>query len=281
MPSSSGARKPGSARSSFALALVAAAILFAAGAPAPRSPADAGRGSTARAQAAISEQFQQARDLRGFVERNLSRAADPAVAFYVSQALEECALARPWAAEAERPGRWSEKAASEMLADACRGFEASAIEPTLIVDLLGRAAASGEPHAIARMLLFRDIAAPKDEVMDALPTLLATGDPAVIRDVGAFLSRGESAWRYGSEEFPAGTAAIAWELAACDFGYACGPTSRLALAQCAFLGQCAPGRYEDSLASYEPPERMAQALRLRDGIVRALRARDWAWLGLG
>jgi hypothetical protein len=168
-----------------------------------------------------------------------------------------------------------------MLADACRGFEGGAIEPRLIVDLLGRAAASGEPHAIARMLLFRDIAAPKDEVIDALPALLATGDPAVIRDVGAFLSRGEAAWRYGHEEVPADAAAIAWELAACDLGYACGPTSRLALAQCAFIGQCAPGRYEDALASREPPERMAQALRLRHGIVRAVRSRDWIWLGLG
>jgi hypothetical protein len=229
----------------------------------------------------ISEQFREARDLRGFVERHISQATDPAVAYYISQALEECALARPFPADAERPGRWSEKAAGEMLADACRGFDGGAIEPTLIVDLLRRAAASGEPHAIARMLLFRDVAAPKDEVIDALPALLATDDPAVIRDVGAFLSRGEAAWRYGREEVPAEAAAIAWELAACDFGYGCGPSSRLALAQCAFLGLCVPGRYEDALASREPPELMAQALSLRHGIVRALRARDWSWLGLG
>ena len=149
------------------------------------------------------------------------------------------------------------------------------------MDLLRRAAESGEPHAVARMLLMRDIAAPKDDVIAALPPLLATGDPAVIRDVGAFLSRGESAWRYGHEEVPAGAAAIAWELAACDLGYACGPTSRLVLAQCAFRGNCAPGSYEDALAAHEPPEVMARALQLRPGLVRALRRGDWEWLGLG
>ena len=103
----------------------------------------------------------------------------------------------------------------------------------------------------------------------------------MIRDVGAFLSRGESAWRYGAEDVPAGAAAIAWELAACDLGYACGPASRLVLMQCAFLGNCELGRYEDTLASREDPQAMAQALRLRHGIVRALRNRDWEWLGLG
>jgi hypothetical protein len=229
----------------------------------------------------IGERYREARDLRGFVERNIERTSDPAVAFYVSQALEECSVARPFAADDDRPEPSSRKAAAESLADACRGFEGRVIEPDLIVSLLQGAAASGEPHAVARMLLFRDVAAPKGEVMERLPELLATGDPAVIRDVGAFLSRGESVWRYGSEEVPAVTAAIAWELAACDLGDACGPASRLVLAQCALLGNCDPGRYEDTIASHEDPQAMAQALRLRHGIVRALRNRDWEWLGLG
>jgi hypothetical protein len=231
--------------------------------------------------ASIAERYRDARDLRGFVERNLERTADPTIAFYVSQALEECAVVRPLPADELRPGTWSRKAAAESLADACRGFDGNVIAPHLIVSLLQRAAESGEPHAMARMLLFRDVASPKDDVIAVLPSLLATGDPAVVRDVGAFLSRGESAWRYGTEDVPAGAAAIAWELAACDLGYACGPASRLVLMQCAFRGSCEFGRYEDMLASLEEPEAMAQALRLRPGIVRALRNRDWEWLGLG
>ena len=197
----------------------------------------------------------------------------------MSQALEECSALRPLAREGE--GHWAELAAAAELAVPCRGFDGRVIEPREIVELLTAAAARGEPHAIARMLLFRDIAAPKAEVMDEIPMLLATRDPAVVRDVGAYLSKGESTWRFGAEEVPAPTAAIAWELAACDLGYACGPASRLVLAQCAFDRRCDVGHYEEALMRYEPPDLMAQAQRVRQGILRALREQDWGWLGLG
>jgi hypothetical protein len=35
-----------------------------------------------------------------------------------------------------------------------------------------------------------------------------------VRDVGAFLSRGEAQWRYGAEQVPTAVAALAWELIA-------------------------------------------------------------------
>jgi len=34
------------------------------------------------------------------------------------------------------------------------------------------------------------------------------------------------------------------------------------------------------VALFEPPELMGAARRLREGILRALRDRDWEWLGL-
>ena len=231
----------------------------------------------------MAERFLQAADFRGFVERHRHALDDPETAYYVSQALEECALARPAAVAinaADPDPRWAPLAAADALVAPCRGFEGGAIDPHEIVSLLARAAAAGEPRAAARMLLFRDIAAPKAEVLPALPALLATRDPSVVRDVGAFLSRGESAGRYGDGEFAVDAAAIAWELAACDLGYACGPTSRLALLQCAFDRRCDAGRYEDALARHEPADLMADAQRLRAGIVRALREYDWGWLGL-
>jgi len=217
--------------------------------------------------------------LRVFVELNLEGVANPEIAYYVSQALEECAALR--AVDGDRGGHWVRNAASAALADPCRGFDGRVIAPREIIDLLTAASLGGEPHAIARMLLFRDIAASKADVIDEIPGLLATRDPAVVRDIGAFLLKGESAWRFGSEEVPAPTAAIAWELAACDLGYACGPASRIVLAQCAFEGRCDVGSYEDSLMRYERPDLMANAQRLRSGIVRALREHDWSWLGLG
>ena len=226
----------------------------------------------------IADRFLLAADLRGFVERHLDSVDDPETAYYVSQALEECSVLPSPAGDAG--GHWAELAASAALAGPCLGFDGRPIEPREIVGLLSAAATRGEPHAIARMLLFRDIAAPKSDVMESIPWLLATRDPAVIRDVGAFLSKGEAAWRYGAEEVPAPIAAIAWELAACDLGYSCGPASRLVLAQCAFGGRCDAGDYEDALMRYEPANLMGEAQRLRIGILRALREHDWSWLGV-
>jgi hypothetical protein len=222
--------------------------------------------------------FDATGDLRRFVEQHRAAVEDPETAYYVSQALEECAALRP--APADVDARWIELAASAALLRPCRGFDGAVIEPGEIVELLSAAARRGEPHAIARMLLFRDIAAPKGDVMADIPRLLQTRDPAVVRDVGAFLSKGEAVWRYGAEEVPAPTAAIAWELAACDLGYECGPASRLVLSLCAFDGRCEAGHYEDALMRYEPPDTMADAQRLRIGILRALSESNWEWLGI-
>ena len=87
--------------------------------------------------------------------------------------------------------------------------------------------------------------------------------------------------RYGNVSVDAGTAAIAWELAACDLGYPCGPFSRMMLWQCAFKGYCDAYRYDEAVARDEDPQRMALAQRLRGGLVSALRRQDWNWLGLG
>jgi hypothetical protein len=228
---------------------------------------------------AIGHRYDDAGDLRGFVERHRGAIDDPETAYYVSQALEECAALR--SPPDDRETRWIELAAAAALSQPCRGFDGSVIAPGEIVELLSAAAHRGEPHAIARMLLFRDIAAPKDDVMGDIPRLLETRDPAVVRDVGAFLSKGEAVWRYGAEEVPAPAAAIAWELAACDLGYACGPASRLVLSLCAFDGRCEPIRYEEALMRYERPDLMADAQRLRIGILRALRESDWEWFGIG
>ena len=171
-------------------------------------------------------------------------------------------------------------AAEAALAAPCRGFEGHAIDPREVLALLQGAARQGEPHARARLLLLRDVAAPKAEVIAEIPALLASRDAAIVRDVGAFLSRGEVSWRYGGVAIDAETAAIAWELAACDLGYPCGPASRLVLAQCAFAGYCEAYRYDEAIARQELPERMAEAQRLRVNLLRALQRYDWEWLGL-
>jgi hypothetical protein len=235
--------------------------------------------------------FQEGDDLRAFVEHAMSRLDDPQTMYYVSQALEEC---HAWGAMPDDDDtypmvavvshmdllQWKRTWASSALAAPCRGFDGRTIDSREIFALVQQAARQGEPHAVARMLAFRDIAAPKSDVMAAIPELLATGDPQVIRDVGAFLTRGEVSLRYGGESIDAASAAIAWELAACDLGYPCGPMSRLVLTVCAFRGYCDEYRYDQALARDEDPERMSLAQRLRVGLVHALRRQDWRWLGL-
>jgi hypothetical protein len=225
------------------------------------------------------DEYLHATDLRDFVEGKRHRLHHPETAYYVSQALEECAVAREPGWDEELPA--DERRAASTLARQCSGFHGDIIDPARILELLRYAAHWGEPHALARMLLFRDIAAPKEDALADLPWMLTSGEPSVVRDVGAFLSRGEAERRYGDDRVPTAVAAIAWELVACDLDRSCVPESRFALAQCASLGRCSDWRYEDAVARFEPPELMEPALRLREGILRALRERDWAWLGLG
>jgi hypothetical protein len=129
------------------------------------------------------------------------------------------------------------------------------------------------------MLLLRDVATAKDDVLLELPFLLAALDPGVVRDVGAFLARGETEVRLGGEPVASRVSAMAWELVACDLGYECGPGARITLAQCAFGGSCGGG-YEEALAASEVPEDLAHARSLRPVLLRALLRRDWRWLGL-
>jgi hypothetical protein len=247
----------------------------------PRAPPSRpwpGSHSPARAPS-LRDEYLQSFDLRAFVERHRQRLHHPETAFYVSQALEECAVTRAPSGLPDIPAE--ERRAAHLLAEHCRGFEGEPIEPAAILEMLRYAARWGEPHALARMLLLRDIAAPKDDALPDLPWMLTSREPSIVRDVGAFLSRGEAERRYGDERVPTAVAAIAWELAACDLDQSCDPSGRFALAQCASLGRCSEWRYEDAVALFEPPELMAAAQRLRAGILRALRNHDWEWLGLG
>jgi hypothetical protein len=236
--------------------------------------------------------FDESDNLLVYVERARPYLDDPRTMYYVSQALEECyswgvepddddmyagvdVISRVDLREAKRT--W----AAEALAAPCRGLERHSIDPREILALLQEAARHGEPHARAHMLVFHELAAPKPELIRSLPDLLATGDPQVVRDVGTFLTRGEVSLSYGGDDYDAPVAAIAWELAACDMGYPCGPMSRIVLTACAYRGRCDEYLYDNVIARDEDPDLMARAQRLRGDLVLALRRQDWSWLGLG
>ncbi len=165
----------------------------------------------------------------------------------------------------------------------CIAFDSAPISPEKILGLLQSAARDGDPRAIARTLLFRDLADSKLGTFDLITRLLSTRDPLVIRDVGLFLTRGESSMiiGHGSTPVNATSLAIAWELVACDFGMDCGSDSKLLNNLCAYQGQCRAFSYEDWLGRYtESAEELQEIKRLRTLLHRGLVSRDWGLLGL-
>ncbi|MEO8384327.1 MAG: hypothetical protein ABI583_03720 [Betaproteobacteria bacterium] len=165
----------------------------------------------------------------------------------------------------------------------CAPFDGTSIPPERVLALLRSAALDGDPRAIARTLLFRDLAESKAGTFDVVTRLLASGDPHAIRDVGFFLVRGESHIQLGDDSAPvrATTLAAAWELAACDFGLDCDGDSKMLTNLCAYQGQCGAFSLEDWLARYtESSEELAEIWRLRSLIRQGLIMHDWKLLGL-
>ena len=237
-----------------------------------------------------------------FYDPGLAMAAerlDAASRYYAAIALEECyALSRDGVARfrddflrrlnsgngtAAENESWVRVHAFNRSNRDCIAFDNAPISPKVVLGLLESAARDGDPRAIARTLLFRDLGESKAGSFDVVSRLLATGDPYVIRDVGLYLTRGESALILGDSTSPvrATTLAVAWELVACDFGLDCGPDSKLLNNLCAYQGQCGAFSYEDWLDRYsESREEIAEILRLRMLLRRGLMFHDWQRLGL-
>lgn len=178
---------------------------------------------------------------------------------------------------------WTRQRAFERSIRHCVAFDGAPISPVQVLDLLQSAARDGDPRAVARTLLFRDLAESKAGSFEVVTRLLATGDAHVIRDVGLFLTRGESTLKLGEDSAPvrATTLAVAWELVACDFGLDCGGDSKMLANLCAWQGQCGAFSFDDWLGRYtESAEELADIRRLRMQISRSLLVQDWPALGL-
>ena len=241
-----------------------------------------------------------------FVDDDPSRYYDPALVsvaenldaqsrYHIAVALEECyglshdGLPRfrdDFARRLDTTAyidNWTRRRAFERSIRHCVAFDGAPISPVLVLDLLQSAARDGDPRAIARTLLFRDLAESKAGNFDVVTRLLSTGDAHVIRDVGFFLTRGESALTMHADSAPvrATTLAAAWELVACDFGLDCGGDSKMLANLCAWQGQCGAFSFDDWLGRYtESAEELADIRRLRMQISRSLLAQDWPALGL-
>jgi hypothetical protein len=258
---------------------------------------------TARASAAresplpVAREYENSTDLSAFYTKYSAAgrgALDPETKYFIAQALEDCyALSHAgWESAKDAfqqntlpldsPIKLYRQQAFETSLQNCRGFDGKLINIAEIMTLLREAAESGEPRALARSLLFKDFAESKFESFELVKRLLATRDPYVIRDVGAYLSRGEDVWLMGDNDqpVPVRVMAVAWELVACDFGLDCGASSRLVQNQCALSGHCGVASYEDWLRQYgEPASRYREIMRIRGEISAALQTQNWELLG--
>ncbi len=133
--------------------------------------------------------FLSATDLRVFYQRHTDSIHLRDAGYFLSQALEEC-FEVSHMNESEYLHRTQADPHSHELY-ACRGFVGQPIRGDDIVDLLTIAADAGDPRAQARMLLFRDIGEPLDETRELVARLTMTNDPYVMRDVEAYLGRGQ------------------------------------------------------------------------------------------
>jgi hypothetical protein len=254
---------------------------------------------------ALSTHFQPHRTRDLAIEQNryydpglaiVAENLDAASRYFVAMALEDCyALSQRGLprfrdeflhrvnAGTSASDQWVRERAFDGTTRHCIAFDGALILPEKILGLLQSAARDGDPRAIARTLLFRDLADSKLGTFDLVTHLLSTGDPLVIRDVGLFLTRGESSMIVGEGAAPvnATSLAIAWELVACDFGMDCGSDSKLLNNLCAYQGQCRAFSYEDWLSRYtESAEELQEIKRLRTLLHRGLVTRDWGLLGL-
>ena len=240
------------------------------------------------------------RDPSHYYDPALARLADGLDAesrYFIAMALEDCYalshsgtdnlrngfIRRLEAASPDQIDRQLREAAFEASNRQCAAFDGLAISPKRVLALLRGAAQDGDPRAIARTLLFRDLAESKAGTFDIVTRLLASDDPHAIRDVGFFLARGEFLLQLGDGNAPvrATTLAAAWELAACDFGLDCGSDSKMLANLCAYQGQCGAFSLEDWLTRYaESSEELAEIRRLRSLIRRGLIMHDWQLLGL-
>jgi hypothetical protein len=140
----------------------------------------------------IEAEYQSSADLYGFYLKHADAGASPRTEamYFVSQALEECFAVSMLGWEQFSIALQAEGWTRELFV--CQGFVDHPIRGEDIVDMLASAAEAGDPRARARMLLFRDIAAPIEETQDLVADLIATQDPYVMRDVEAFLGRSQS-----------------------------------------------------------------------------------------
>lgn len=194
------------------------------------------------------------------------------------------------------PQRDKRLAAFEVLArDPCEGMVGVETTEKAIRDLVREAAAGGDPKArvkdVAQQIFdsMRDekggfrlgrMPAITDVQLDTVRSAAASRDPHALHEAGAVLAFQYSNLnvRVGDNQVPVDFEAFrdAWTLAACAYGYPCGPQMRHIAHACALLGRCGAADYREFLFFFQHPPQQSQLIDEYTGhVLRAVQG-DWS-----
>jgi len=247
--------------------------------------------SKEEALSTVATRFRDAKDLRAFYDRALG-AGGPAHLWFAERALSKCqgvAYRGRVAAEQDfnsapfKEQNAERQAAYRAWIEPCAGFETRpvsfGVEMQRVVNLMRRAPGPvgdrWRPHESADEEIVRNAITSGDPELPAvaidLAARLGVPDPsATTGDESIYVKR------YFSET-------QSWELALCELGRDCGKGSQTWFHACISSGDCAEGNYRQGYAgtvTQITKDDVPGILKRRDAIVAAIRARDWAALGL-
>jgi hypothetical protein len=188
---------------------------------------------------------------------------------------------------------------TRMTESRCIGFEGLKTSAGEIRALLDKAAAGGDAKARARVVekdIWASVVGPggtmqrtemstpsiTDAQLATLREAVASNDPQALMIAGRVLSSTMSdlSIRAGPQERPVDPRAFydAWNLAACDAGYDCGPTSPQMLMACSAQGNCDAQDLREYLFYYNnSPQQSQLVVEYQSQIARAIQTGDWAY----
>jgi hypothetical protein len=255
-------------------------------------------------------------DLRAIYERYLAnpQGADAETRYYAALALTDCLgkiSAKPVDARqnfANRIAAGDTQAAERLRAydravELCQGMPGSFADARRLMQEAANAGHAGAKLGVmtrqyqddfARRRLDQgtdrerrsDLMRLSEEQLATVRDALASGDASALHAAGQLLAMSQDmANRMASNTLADATAMqgyrAAWQLAACERGYACEGNSMLLLNRCMFQGQCGMMSVEQQLQAHElSPNAYLAALPQRARVLDAIAHRRWDELGV-
>jgi len=272
---------------------------FTRGAPRPATMARAeGEWSPDDPPLKVAQRYREAKDKREFFDRAVKVGGGANLAFAL-EALNRCSKVNQLGmvgAEQDMIARISvnDPARDKRLESyrgfirGCEGFQMRRVSRQETMELNRRLYESDDPMGRATNLrAYPDKAESYDEQAAAARELLETRDPYILKLAAPYLA-GRRAGRLTWEQFVAGGPAVdafnrevnAWSLALCELGLDCGPSGPYGPIPCFSVGKCEWSGVDEIAPLLATSGGVAPAPGRKDEIVAAVRAGDWAKLGL-